>query len=195
MPNTKLVLSVVAIILTFVGYIPYYRDIIKGTTRPHIYSWLVWSILSMIIFGLQITNGAGAGSFVVLTAGLLCIGVFALGLKNGTRDITRQDTIFFVVALIALVLWLFAKQPVLSSILITITDMFSFLPTLIKGYRKPYTETLSFYALTSLRYILTILSLGQYNLVTALDPILVWVANVVMSVTLIIRRKVVAKDE
>jgi hypothetical protein len=34
--------GVIAVILTFAGYIPYLRDVFAGKTKPHIYSWFLW---------------------------------------------------------------------------------------------------------------------------------------------------------
>ncbi len=34
-------ISGIAVALTFVGYVPYMRDTIKGKTRPHVYTWFV----------------------------------------------------------------------------------------------------------------------------------------------------------
>lgn len=194
MPSLKLVAGIVAIILTFVGYVPYYRDILRGKTQPHVYSWFAWALLSMIIFGLQITHGAGLGSFVVLMAGILCIGVFVLGLKNGIRHITKMDTLFFASALVALCLWLLAKQPVLSSILVTLTDVLSFVPTVTKAWRLPHTETLSFYGLNTVRYLITIFSISSYGLVTSLDPVVVLISNAFMVGLLVVRRKKLSKN-
>jgi uncharacterized protein with PQ loop repeat len=37
----KEVIGIIAVIFTFVGYIPYIMDTIKGKTKPHIYSWFI----------------------------------------------------------------------------------------------------------------------------------------------------------
>lgn len=41
MTDYKIVLGVVATILGFVGYVPYFRDIFRVKTRPHVFSWFV----------------------------------------------------------------------------------------------------------------------------------------------------------
>jgi len=50
--QAKEILTVIAIILMFASYIPYTLDLIKGKTQPHIYTWLVWTILSATTAGL-----------------------------------------------------------------------------------------------------------------------------------------------
>ncbi len=94
----KEIISSTAIILTFVSYIPYYRDILKGKTQPHLYSWSLWGLLTILLVALQIRGGAGPATWVTAAAGLLCLGVVLLSLKNGKKDITTSDTITAILA-------------------------------------------------------------------------------------------------
>jgi len=49
----KNILGIIATVLVFIGYIPYLRDIVKGKTKPHIYSWFLWCFVTLIAFALQ----------------------------------------------------------------------------------------------------------------------------------------------
>jgi hypothetical protein len=187
--NYKTVISTFAIILTFVGYVPYFRDLLKGKTRPHVFSWLIWGIVTSIIFALQISAGAGVGAYVTLAVAALSFAIFLLSLRNGNRDIKRLDVVFFVLALLSIPLWLIVKQPVLSIILLSTIDMLGFLPTIRKSWNDPYSETLALYVITTFRHALSILGLFEYNIVTMLFPV-TWVfANAGFAVLLIVRRK------
>jgi len=193
MQEIKTIIGYLATILVFIGYIPYLNDIIKGKTKPHLYSWFLWGFVTMIAFALQITGGAGSGSFVSLTASLMCVVVIALGFYYKSKvEIVFMDTVFLGLALVALVLWLMAKQPVLSAILVTTIDVLGFAPTVRKSWNKPYTETLSFYYLNSFRFALAVFSLQTYTLVTSLYPI-TWLAiDIIFAIFLIVRRKQLA---
>lgn len=188
----KEVIGIVAVILTFVSYIPYFRDILKGKTHPHIYSWALWCLLTGIIFILQISDGAGPGAFISLGAGLMCTVVIALSLKYGKRDITLFDKVASFLALVAIGLWLIANQPVLSIILITIADMLAFLPTVRKSWMKPHTETLSLFVTNTFRFTLALFALDNYSILTALWPAAWVVANALFSLLLIVRRQQLA---
>lgn len=173
----KNLLSIVAVALTFIGYFPYIKSIIKKQTKPHFYSWLVWTLDGLIIFGLQFTNGAGSGSYVVLSATLLSAIVLILTMldKNKNKP-TRSDTIFLILALIALGLWLLAKQPLLSAILIMTVDVFGFIPTIRKSWINPYSENISFYIINTIRFAFAFCALSEYSIITVLYP-LVWLIN------------------
>lgn len=114
-------------------------------------------------------------------------------MRSGKKDITKLDTLFFILSLIALFLWLFAKQPVLSILLVSITDMLGFVPTIRKSWNKPYSETLFLYSLNSFRHGLSILALEHYSIITWLYPATWTFANGLFSLLLVIRRKQLGK--
>lgn len=193
MYQIKSTLGLIATFLVFIGYIPYINDIIKGKTKPHIYSWFLWGFVTLIAFALQFSGGAGTGAFVTLAAALMCIAVITLGFIYKSRvTIVKVDTIFLILAIIALGLWLIAKQPVLSAILTTLVDLLGFAPTIRKSWNKPYSETLMFYYLNSFRFGLAVIALQRYTIVTALYPITWLIANSLFALILKVRRNQVA---
>jgi hypothetical protein len=171
MNSFKQAVGLIAAGLVLVGYIPYIRDILKGLTKPHVFSWALWAIVTGIAFSLQVSANAGPGSLVTLAAALMCLVVLGLGMKQGKKNIKPIDGIFLFLALISLGLWLLAKQPVLSIILVTLIDIFGFLPTVRKSIDDPYSETLSFYWINTFRFGLAIIALNEYSIITALYPV------------------------
>ena len=185
----KSILGVIAIILTFVGYFPYIKDSISGRTRPHIYSWFIWAFVTFIIFALQISGNAGPGAFVTLATAILCLTIFILGIKNGKRDVTKFDTITFIVALIATGIWIFAKQPDISNLLIVTINTLANLPTIRKSWGDPFSETLFTWEMGAVRNILGVLALDTYSMLTTFYPITNLTINILVSFLLVVRRK------
>ena len=187
--NMKEVIGVIAVVLTFIAYIPYYRDILTGKTRPHVYSWSLWGLLTILLVALQIKGGAGPATWITAAAGLLCIGVVFLSLKNGKKDITTSDTIVAILSLVAIGSWLLADQPEISISLVILADMLAFIPTVRKSYRDPYSETLSLYVTNAIRFTLALLAVESYNYLST-SWIIAWViGNALLSILLIVRRK------
>ncbi|MDD2822862.1 MAG: hypothetical protein PHQ59_02150 [Candidatus Daviesbacteria bacterium] len=195
MENIKIYISLIAIFLTFFGYVPYIRDTLKQKTSPHVYTWFIWGLVAAITFGLQVSAGAGTGSWVTLGIVLSCSTIFILGLRNGKKDITKIDTTFFILSLIALFLWLVIKQPVLSIILVSIVAVLGYIPTIRKSWNKPYSETLFSYQLNTFRHSLSFFALQEYSIITWLYPISLAIANGLFTLILIIRRKQLAIQE
>jgi len=55
----KEILSAIAIALTFAAFVPYLCTIIRGTTKPHIFSWVIWGATTFVIFLAQLEGMAG----------------------------------------------------------------------------------------------------------------------------------------
>jgi hypothetical protein len=185
----KQAVGVIAIALTFIGYIPYYRDIVRKRTHPHLYSWALWGLLTILIVALQLTGGAGISALVTASAGFLCFGVIVLGLKHGKRDITTSDKVVAIMSLIAMAFWLIAKQPITSIFLAVIADLLAFGPTIRKSWNKPQTETLSLYTTNTLRFGLAVIAVKNYTILSTLWPASWVFANGAFAVMLITRRR------
>lgn len=184
----KNVISVVAIALAFLAYIPYIRDVLSKKTKPHIYSWFLWGLLGLIVFALQVKGGGGPGAYVTLSSALMSLVIFVLALKNGDKDIKALDTVFLLLALIAIAIWIFAKQPLLSLILLILIEVFGFFPTYRKSWNKPYDETLSTWVINSFRYSMSLLALSAYNWLTLLYPLIWTIVIIIFTLMLILRR-------
>jgi hypothetical protein len=191
--SIKQYISLIAVILTFISYIPYYRDILRNKTQPHIYSWSLWGLLTILIVALQIKGGAGSATYVTATAGLLCIGVVILGLKNGKRDITKSDTVVAILGLVAIGFWLIVKQPVISIILIVVADILAFIPTVRKSWHKPHSETLSLYITNTFRFFLAFLAIKEYTILSSLWLVVWIIVSGLFSIMLVLRRKTISK--
>jgi hypothetical protein len=187
--SMKEIISTIAVILTFVAYIPYYRDILRDKTQPHIYSWSLWGLLTVLLVALQIKGGAGSAIWVTIAAGLLCIGVVILSLRNGKKDITTSDTVVAILSLIAIGFWLIADQPAISITLVIVADMLAFIPTVRKSWNKPHSETLSLYVTNALRFFLALAAVENYTYLST-SWILAWaIGNALFSIMLAIRQK------
>lgn len=186
-------LSAAVILLTFVGYVPYVRDIFLGKTKPHAFTWFAVALTAFIAYALQVEGGAGVGAWPMLVVSLICVLVFVLSLWRGTKDITRSDVVFLCLSLVALFLWLVVKQPILSILLITASEILSYVPTVRKSWKEPYSETLALYQVSMFRHGLAVFAVEQMNLLTALYPAAWALTNLTITVILTLRRRVVPK--
>lgn len=185
----KTIISVISVALVFVGYIPYIRDIFKRATVPHTFTFFVWALASGITAALQIHGGAGVGAWTTFFVSGVCIFIFLLSLKYGEKSIHTIDIVFLVLALISLFLWLVIDQPLWSVILIVLTDVLGFAPTLRKSWNKPHQETLFTWWMAAFRHAFGIIALEKFNVLTLLYPIAWSAANAIFCVLLILRRK------
>lgn len=177
----KITLAALAILLTIVGYTPYLRGMMKGSNKPHIFTWIIWTIVAGIAFAAQLSEHAGPGTWVTGFIGFMCLLVSLLAFKSGAKNITRSDLIMFVGALTAIPAWILTKDPLLSVIIVTIINCVAFYPTFRKTWARPHEEHITIYAWNVPRQGLTIAALTQYSVATVLFP-----ASIIVMCTLFV---------
>lgn len=185
----KTIIGYAAIVVGFVSYLPYYRDILKNKTKPHAFSWFSIAMLSFIGFAAQRSEGGGAGAWVTGLSGIMCLGVFILALKRGTKNFALIDKAFLLLAFLTLIPWMLTKDPLISVILISIIDIFALVPTIRHGYYHPFEETVSTFGLSSIKFILGIVALQIYTTTTWLYPGTIALTTAVFVTILLYRRK------
>jgi len=176
----NLTFALIAAVIAIIGNIPYITKVIKGTVRPHPYTWLVGSIVSCIVFFGQLSAGAGIGALPTLAAEIFTIIIFLLSLRYGFKGITKTDTLFLAIALLAIIPWLLTKDPTVSVIIAVGIDLVSFIPTIRKTWSVPNSEHWILYGMNVVRHVLMLLALEAYNIATTLHSIAMITLNIVM---------------
>ena len=164
-------LSAAAMVLTFVAFLPYIRKVWRGSARPHVFSWIIWTLTTLIVFFAQLAAHGGAGAWAVGVSGIITAGIAVLACRrNGDLRATRVDWAFLVAALSALPLWFFTRDPLWAVVILTTVDMLGFGPTIRQAHAHPRSESAGFYGLFAIRNLLVILALEQYSMTTVLFP-------------------------
>ena len=182
--------SIIAILL----YSYYLVRVLRLETKPHPYSWLVWSLVAGISGFGELDGGAGAGAWVTLSSSFMCFLIFLASLKYGEKKIHHFDTICLVFSLLAIPLWIFTKTPIYSVILVTIVDTVGFIPTIRKSYYKPFEEAVLTYLGSSIKNGLGILALEKYSLLTLCYPVVLLITCTLFSILILVRRNALRRD-
>lgn len=192
----KTFLGITASILVLISYSFYIMDILDKKTKPHVFTWGLWFLIIFILFLLQISKGAGAGSLPTLFVSILCLTVFILSMiKETDKNIKKVDIVFLILTLLAIPVWLLAKAPVASTALLILVYSLAGQATLRKSWVDPHSETISLWAINSFRALISILALSEFNFVTLAFPVLVFVSALGFAILLVIRRKQVANKK
>lgn len=145
-------LGVLAVIIGFIGYVPYFRTILSGKTKPHAFTWLVWGTLTAIAFAGQIAGNGGAGAWVTGFTALISFIIFGFALVKGVKDFPAADWLCLGGCIVATVLWLITNDPLTAIVLITLIDAVAFIPTIRKSYSEPHSEPAFTYTLSGLKF-------------------------------------------
>jgi hypothetical protein len=185
----KATLGILAVIIGFIGYVPYFRTIFNGKTKPHAFTWLVWGILTAIAFVGQIVGKGGSGAWVTGFTAFISFTVFILALAKGKKDFPLADWLCLSGCMIGLVLWAITGDPLAAIILITVIDMLAFAPTFRKSYSNPYTEPAFTYTLSALKFVIALFALHELSATTILYPASLVLTNGLFVAMVLIQRK------
>lgn len=184
-------LASAAMALTFVAFVPYFRSILAGTTRPHVFSWVVWGTNTSVAFVATLSAGGGAGAWAVGFSAAITLAVAALAwARRADVQITRSDWGFFLAGLAAIPLWWAASDPLWAIVLVTAVELSGFGPTMRKSWHQPWSEPVGFLAILIVRNALVIAALEQRTLTTVLFPAAMAAACVLLIGILLGRRQV-----
>ena len=184
----KVLLGFIATGLAIISYIPYIRDMRRGQTKPHAFSWLIWAVITYIAGTAQLTSGGGWGSMVAFTTGTISAWIAYYSFRHRAVAITKSDWISLIVAFAAIPLWIITKQPLLSVIIISIIDLVAFWITIRKTYNMPYSENMAQNLMSTLKHVLTITAQQQYSWTTLLYPASLAVTTAGFCIMIIVRR-------
>ncbi|MCU7940244.1 MAG: hypothetical protein KZQ64_14265 [gamma proteobacterium symbiont of Bathyaustriella thionipta] len=192
----KEILSAIAIVLTFIAFAPYIHSIIKGTIKPHVFSWIIWGTTTFVVFLAQLDDNGGVGARPIGVSGIITIFIaFLAYIKRTDITIKGIDWIFFISAMSSLPFWYFTSDPLWAVVILTTVDVLGFGPTLRKAYFYPHSESLLFFALFFARNFLVIMALENYSVTTVLFPAVIALACVFLMTMLIYRRRVLVTVE
>lgn len=185
----KEILGILAIFVGLVGYIPYFRTMFSGKTKPHAFTWLVWGVLTAIAFGGQLVGKGGAGAWVTGMTAFISFTIFIYALAKGKKDFPLADWLCLAGCIAALGLWAFTKDPLSAIILITVIDMLAFAPTFRKSYSKPYSEPAFTYMLSGLKFLIALFALQEVSVLTILYPVSLVLTNGLFVLMLFVQKK------
>lgn len=189
----KEMLSALAIALTLTAFIPYIRSILCGHAKPHVFSWIIWGTTTFVVFLAQLEGNGGVGAWPIGVSGIITLLIaFLACTKSADIAITTSDWLFFVAAMTSLPFWFVTSDPLWAVIILTCVDVAGFGPTLRKAYDAPYSESLSFFALFTVRNLTVILALEYYSVTTVLFPAVIAAACILLMALVAYRRRVFA---
>lgn len=189
----KEILSAIAIALTFAAFVPYIRTIIRGTTKPHVFSWVIWGTTTFVVFLAQLEGKGGVGAWPIGVSGIITMLIaFLAYVKRADITVTITDWLFFVSAMAALPLWYVTSDPLWAVVILTTVDALGFGPTVRKAYSFPHSESLLFFALFATRNLLVIMALEYYSVTTVLFPAVIAAACILLMALLTYRRRALA---
>jgi hypothetical protein len=175
------------------GMVPYIRDTLRGATRPHRASWVIWGVLATVVFASQWADGATWSLALVGAQFIATTVVIALSVRRGEGGGTLVDAGLLALAGLGVVSWQVAGDPTIATISVTFADVIGVALMLPKAYRDPASETASTYLLGGAAGALSALSVGSLDFALILYPAYIAVAGTSIGTLIWLRRRTLAR--
>jgi hypothetical protein len=171
------VLGVAAALIGLADMAPYVRDTIRRSTRPHRGTWLIWTVLAVVVSLSQHADG-GTWSVAMAVAQAATNGlVLALAIRFGTGGVSALDVTLIAVAGAGVAGWLLAGDPLLATACVVAADLIAAGMMVPKTWRDPGSETFSTFAWASLAGALSAAAVGSLEPSLLLYPAYYCLAN------------------
>jgi hypothetical protein len=162
-----------AAIIDFGGILLYAADTIRGRSKPNRVTWALWTLVPLITFFAQLSQGVGLSAVLTLAISLgpLVVLIASFMNKQAYWKISNFDWACGGISLLALVFWIITKDGLTAIILSLVADFTASLPTLLKSYHFPETETANAYLAGIISSFITILTIHIWNFSTYSFPV------------------------
>ena len=177
-----------SVLVSLIAYALYYRSVLKGVTRPHPFTWLIFAVIDGIVFFAQVLNGAGPGAWVLGFATVANGGIFLLSLRSGEKRIARIDWICLGFAMLGIILWQMTNQALAAVVFASISDALAKVPTIRKSILRPYQESASVWLIDVFKFAFSIVALTAITPTTVLFPAAAACTNAIVVIVVLLRR-------
>ncbi|MAU34178.1 hypothetical protein CL689_05890 [Candidatus Saccharibacteria bacterium] len=181
-------IGLISLAIAVISYSLYITHTLKGYTKPHAITWLVWGLLNGSVFFEQLAGGAGPGAWVTAAAAVANLFIFGLALRLGERTVTRFDWVCLALVGVLLLTWALIADPVIVVFLAITIFLLGLFPTLRKSATQAHEETASTYALNGFKFFLALLALNTITVTTALYPLVLFLVNCGFALYLVVAR-------
>lgn len=120
----------IAGVLSLAGFIPYVIAILRGRTRPSLATWIIWTVVSVMLFASYRASGAEATLWAPLSfvIGPVCVVLISLG--RGTSVWTRTDRLCLAASGATIIFWAVTGSPLVALFLNILVDCVGAIPTI-----------------------------------------------------------------
>jgi hypothetical protein len=141
------VLGLAAGLIGVADTIPYVRDTLRGATRPHRGTWLIWGVLAVVVCLSQYADGASWSLVMAATQAAITSFVFALAIRRGEGGLSATDGVLIAIAAGGMAAWVVVDEPIIATACVIVADLIAATMMVPKVHRDPGSETLVTFAL------------------------------------------------
>jgi len=134
-------------IANLAGGFVYIKETLHGKTKPNRVTWLMWAIAPLIATVAGLSDGVRWAALPVFMSGFVPLLIFIASFANPKSfwKLEKFDYICGACSILALVLLGITKEPLIAIIFSIASDGFAAVPTIIKSWKHPDSESVEAY--------------------------------------------------
>lgn len=155
--------------ITAVGGLSYLIQTLQGKVQPNRVTWFLWALVAFIAFFAQISQGVGLTVLLTFVVGFLPLLIFLVSFinKKAYWRLSRFDLLCGLFSLIGIIAWVVTKEANTALAFSIIADFLASVPTFVKSYREPESESAGAYALNALGDGVILFTIRQWDFANA----------------------------
>jgi len=176
-------LVILGALISVGGAFAYIRDTLAGKTKPNRVTWTMWAVAPLIgTFAAVASNADLWATARIFLAGFIPLLVVGASFFNRQSywKLSAFDALCGLSSLLALVVWGAIDSPRLAILFAALGDGLASIPTIIKAWKHPETETGTVYVAGLLSVILVIPSIPVWDIENSAFQIYLLIVNVVL---------------
>jgi hypothetical protein len=157
------------------GSAVYLRDTLRGTTKPNRVTWLLWAVAPLLAASVQLDEGVGLRALPTFVVGFTPLLVFAASFHNPASvwKIRRIDYACGAMSVVGTLVWLVTRNGVLAISAAIAADFLAGVPTVMKSWTHPETETVYSYLGAVISMIILLLTIDHWTFDVAAFPLFI----------------------
>jgi hypothetical protein len=158
--------------ISLLGSFGYARDTVRGTTSPNRVTWLIWAVAPLIAFAGQLDEHVGLLVVSTFMFGFAPAVVFLASFANRQAywRFDRLDLACGALAIVTVVAWQLSGDGTVAVVLSVVVDGLAALPTVIKAWRAPATESTNVFVSGAVSNAIALLTIDHWRPVSYLLP-------------------------
>jgi hypothetical protein len=166
------------------GALVYLRDTLRGTTQPNRVTWLLWAVAPLLAAAVELNQGVGLQTLPTFMVGFMPLLIFVASFHNSAAvwKVRRMDYACGAVSVVGTIVWLVTRNGVLAISAAIAADFLAGVPTLMKSWTHPQTETVYSYIGALISMIVLLLTVDHWTFDVVAFPIFVVFMATVQSV-------------
>ncbi len=157
------------------GTAVYLRDTLRGTTKPNRVTWLLWAVAPLLAAAVEFNEGVGLRTLPTFMVGFMPLLVFGASFHDpgAVWRVRRLDYACGLMSVVGTAVWLATRNGVLAICAAMAADFLAGVPTLMKSWSYPETETVHTYIGAVVSMGILLLTIQHWTFQVAAFPVFI----------------------